>query len=202
MCDVGYLDEVSRWEPDASGRMVAAALDLYETRGYESTTVADIAARAGVTERTFFRHFSDKREVLFAGAEKLESHILEEIAAMDEAPPLDMAMTAYIKAADTFESGREFIVRRAHVIGKNPNLRERELLKMSSLSTALRNGMVNRGVPPLTSTIAADCATAAFTIAFEEWLADSDAKGLALLIEGVVRELKSIAEGSRPESSA
>ena len=59
---------MGRWEPDARGRLVKAAMELYGERGFEQTTVAEIAERAGLTERTFFRHFADKREVLFAGA--------------------------------------------------------------------------------------------------------------------------------------
>ncbi|TVT60946.1 TetR family transcriptional regulator [Amycolatopsis rhizosphaerae] len=201
-CDISYREVVSRWEPDASGRMVAAALDLYETQGYESTTIADIAARAGVTERTFFRHFSDKREVLFAGAKDLETRVLEEIAVMDEAPLLDMATAAYVRVAIVFESRRDFLSRRARVIAGNPNLRERELLKTSSLSAALSRGMVARGVPATTAAIAAECATVAFVTAFDRWLTDPGDTGLVQLIAGVATELKSVAANSSPEHAA
>ncbi|MFI9559076.1 TetR/AcrR family transcriptional regulator [Nonomuraea endophytica] len=185
---------MSRWEPDATGRMVAAALDLYETRGYESTTATDIAIRAGVTERTFFRHFSDKREVLFAGSSDLENLILQGIADAGDVPALDMALNAYRTAAPIFETTRDFIVRRARVVLDNPNLRERELLKMHSLAVVIRNAMIDRGVPPTASAVAAECATSVFTIAFEKWIDGAESEGLILAIESVARELKSIAD--------
>lgn len=197
VCDISYRDGVSRWEPDASGRMVAAALDLYETQGYEATTVADIASRAGVTERTFFRHFSDKREVLFAGAGTVEARALDEIAVMPEASPLDMAVAAYRKLAEEFH-GRERLARRARVIAANPSLRERELLKMSSLGAALKSGMVTRGVAETTAAVAAECATAAFVIAFDRWLAGPENGELAQVFGEVVRELKSVVEDAKP----
>jgi hypothetical protein len=64
---INWDRDMTRWEPNARGRLEQAALALYGERGFENTTVAEIAARAGLTERTFFRHFADKREVLFAG---------------------------------------------------------------------------------------------------------------------------------------
>ena len=76
---------MGRWEPDAQGRLARAALELYVDQGYEQTTVADIAARAGVTERTFFRHFADKREVLFAGSGAFQETVLSAIADHAEA---------------------------------------------------------------------------------------------------------------------
>ena len=85
---VHYGEAVGRWEPDAAGRLRAAAMDLYVERGYEQTTVADIADRAGVTARTFFRHFADKREVLFAGSAQLQEHMVAALTAAPEATGL------------------------------------------------------------------------------------------------------------------
>ena len=88
---------MSRWEPNARGRLEQAAAELFADRGYDQTTVADIAARAGLTERTFFRHFADKREVLFAGADALREQLVSTVA---EAPrplaPLDAAIAATV----------------------------------------------------------------------------------------------------------
>ena len=79
---------MGRWEPDARGRLMQAALELYGERGFEQTTVAEIAQRAGLTERTFFRHFADKREVLFSG--EVDDLVLSALAdARPSAAPID-----------------------------------------------------------------------------------------------------------------
>src|ERR1700721_4611160 len=89
---------MSRWEPNARGRLEQAALDLYVERGFEQTTVADIAERAGLTERTFFRHYANKREVLFGGSAMMQDELLR---ALDEVPPALPAIEAVRIAVET-----------------------------------------------------------------------------------------------------
>src|SRR5271154_5828231 len=95
-----YPEHMARWEPDARGRLVQAAMELYSERGFEQTTVAEIAERAGLTERTFFRHFADKREVLFAGADALQELVVSAVAgAPESAAPIDAAVAGVQAAA-------------------------------------------------------------------------------------------------------
>src|SRR5690348_12479074 len=140
---------MSRWEPDARGRLAQAAMELYRERGYEQTTVAEIAQRAGVTERTFFRHFADKREVLFDGGQALQERM---VAAVDAAPPsaalLDAIAAALDAAAEQFaEIPADFPRRRQEVIAAHPALQERELIKLARLSAALADALRRREVP-------------------------------------------------------
>ena len=107
---------MARWEPDASGRLVEAAMQLYRERGFDRTTVADIAARAGLTERTFFRYFADKREVLFSGSGTLQDLLVDRVArAPASMPPLDAVAGALVESASFFEHRRDF-ARQRHAL--------------------------------------------------------------------------------------
>ncbi len=129
---------MGRWEPDARGRLATAALALYAERGYEQTTVAEIARSAGLTERTFFRHYADKREVLFAGAGELEDLFVRAVAgAPASAAPLAALTVGLDAVAEMFADRREFARRRHAVITANAELQERELIKLASLAAAL-----------------------------------------------------------------
>ncbi|HET6908835.1 MAG TPA: TetR family transcriptional regulator, partial [Mycobacteriales bacterium] len=127
---------MGRWEPDAAGRLRQAALDLYRAKGYDQTSVAEIAERAGLTERTFFRYFADKREVLFAGSNQLQDAL---VAALADTPvsaaPIEQVATA-VEAAGQFFTDRGRSRQRQAVIDANAELRERELIKLASLSAA------------------------------------------------------------------
>ena len=135
---------MGRWEPNARGRLEQAALELYGERGFEQTTVAEIAKRAGLTERTFFRHFADKREVLFGGAGALQELLVRTVAdAPDSAAPID-AMAAALEAAGALlQERREFARQRQAVIAANAELRERELIKLA----VARRGARRRPAP-------------------------------------------------------
>src|ERR1051325_505073 len=114
---------MARWEPDARGRLEQAALELFQERGYGRTTVEDIAERAGVTERTFFRYFTDKREVLFDGSETMTSAAREAtLAAPKDASPLDAALAGMGAAAALLDARHERAVRRSRIIADNPTL--------------------------------------------------------------------------------
>src|SRR6202021_1251897 len=139
---------MSRWEPDARGRLEQAALDLYVERGFEQTTVAEIAARAGLTERTFFRHFADKREVLFGGSALLQERIVAGVAGAPQGDgPLD-AVSCGLAAAATMlgEFRRDLSRQRQAVIAANPELRERELAKLADYAAAVVIALRQRGV--------------------------------------------------------
>ena len=137
---------MGRWQPDARARLQAAALALYGERGYEQTTVAEIAERAGLTKRTFFRYFTDKREVLFWGSELLEQQMVAAIeAAPASASALGMIGAALDAAAVRFEEVREFAGPRHRIIASSPELQERELIKAASLAAAMARGTARPG---------------------------------------------------------
>ncbi|MEV6831442.1 helix-turn-helix domain-containing protein [Amycolatopsis sp. NPDC051102] len=162
---------MGRWEPNAPERLSRAALELFAERGYENTTVIDIAQRAGLTKSTFFRHFQDKREVLFGGS-TLAGVLSDAVAAAPEdAAPLEavgFAMEAVGREAFTAER-REFSVLRRSVIAAHPELREREALKGLALTAAMSDALRGRGVPELQARVAAELGALAMTVAYERW---------------------------------
>jgi AcrR family transcriptional regulator len=164
---------MSRWEPNARGRLEEAALDLYLERGFEQTTVAEIAARAGLTERTFFRHFADKREVLFYGSDGMRDLLVKTVAdAPAERAPLDAVAGAFEAAGELLEERRERAVRRWGVITANPELQERELIKLNSWGGAVTEILCQRGVGDLAARLAAEAGIAVFRVGFERWIYD------------------------------
>lgn len=166
-----YTVSMARWQPDASQRLALAALELFAERGYENTTVIDIARRAGLTKSTFFRHFQDKREVLF-GDGTMAGLIVEAIAA---APAAATPLEAVAHALDSVgrqvfaPARREFSARRRAVIAANPELQEREALKGLGLTASMTGALSRRGVPDLTSCVAAELGMLAWKIAYERW---------------------------------
>jgi AcrR family transcriptional regulator len=184
---------MARWEPDAAGRLRQAALELYVDRGYEQTTVAEIAERAGVTARTFFRHFADKREVLFGGSEALErSMVAAVVAAPDGASPLDLVGAALDAAAELIGADHAFSRRRQVVIAANAELHERELIKMARLADALANALADRGVPAAQARIAAETGTTVFRIGFERWVTGPGTGDLAVILRQSMAQLRSL----------
>lgn len=163
---------MGRWAPGARGRLLEAALELYEERGFERTTTAEIAERAGVTERTFFRHFADKREVLFDGSARLEEALVESVAsAPPGTAPLDAVGDAFASLGEVFEERRPFAVRRAVVVAATPRLQERELLKLAGMRDAVAAALRERGVTEPAASMVAEAGVAAFRVGFEAWAA-------------------------------
>ncbi len=185
---------MGRWQPDARGRLERAALTLYSERGFEDTTVAEIAERAGVTKRTFFRYFADKREVLFWGAESLEQLIVGEVgAAPDSAPPLDAVAAALDAVAPMFEERRELAARRQQIIVANPELQERELIKLASLTRAVSEALRHRGVGDPAAILAAETGITVLRVAFARWVDDANHRPLRGLLGEALEELRAVA---------
>ena len=190
---IDYPEHVGRWQPDARGRLEQAALALYSERGFDDTTVADIAERAGLTKRTFFRHFKDKREVLFGGAAALQELLVTEVAqAPDSAPPFDAVIGALQASASLFEERRDFATRRQQIIASNPELQERELIKLASLAAAMAGAHRGRGVGDRAATLTAEAGVTVFRIAFERWVSPANRKRLQVLIRESVGELRAV----------
>ena len=185
---------MGRWEPGSRGRLEQAALELFGERGFESTTVAAIAERAGLTERTFFRHFTDKREVLFWGAGSLQDLLVAEVDdAPPEQPPLDVVLGALRTAADGFFADRgDHARQRQAVIDANAELQERELIKLARLASALADALRRRGVGDPAAGLTAEAAIAVFRIAFETWVHATDPGTLADAITAAATELRAV----------
>ena len=193
---ITILKGMTRWEPNARGRLVQAAMELYSERGFEQTTVAEIAERAGLTERTFFRHFADKREVLFAGADALQELVVSAVAgAPESAAPIDAAVAGVQAAAALLQEGHEYSRLRQAIIIASAELRERELIKLASLSVAISDALRGRGVPEPAAGIAAEVAIAVFRSAFERWVADTGQEDFAQLIRDSLEQLKAVTAG-------
>lgn len=179
-----------RWQPDARGRLAEAATTLFSERGYDEVTVADIAGRAGLTKRSFFNHFADKREVMFASADALQERVLAALAEADAGlGPLDAAAAAFIRAAAPIEDYPELARARRAVIDSSPELRERDLMKMAAMTAAVADALADRGVPPRTAAFTAQAATAVFTVAVDEWASDPG-RGLAASINGALSDFR------------
>lgn len=166
MCAMG------RWEPDARDRLVRAALDLFDEQGYENTAVAQIAERAGLTKSTYFRHFKDKREVLFGGQDELVELLVKGIAGTPEsAGPLVAVEGALAAIAVTFsEERRANGPRRLAVIVANDELRERDAMKMAGFSSVMQEALRQRGASELDAAVAAELGIVALRLAYGRWL--------------------------------
>lgn len=184
---------VARWEPNASGRLREAALDLYTERGYEQTTVGDIAERAGLTARTFFRYFADKREVLFARGDELQNAVrAAAIDAPEDLPTMRVVAAALDVIAELVGRDRGHSRRRQAVIDATPELQERELIKLARLSTVLREGLRERGVPDPEAGLAAETGIAIFRVAFERWITDPDERELIAVMREATARLETL----------
>ncbi|HME03127.1 MAG TPA: TetR family transcriptional regulator [Solirubrobacteraceae bacterium] len=187
---------MGRWQPDARGRLLQAAMELYGERGFEQTTVAEIAQRAGLTERTFFRHFADKREVLFAGAGALEELLVSTVAkAPDGLAPMEAAAVGLEAAGAAIQEGGELPRQRQAIIAASAELQERELIKLASLASALAGALRQRGVTEPAASLAAEAGIAVFRIAFERWIEETDRQDLSRLIRESLEELRAVTAG-------
>jgi AcrR family transcriptional regulator len=184
---------MARWEPNARERLVRAALDLFTEQGYDATTVNEIAKRAGgLTKTTFFRHFPDKREVLFAGQE-IHSRLLADAiaAAPDSATPLRAVAAALDALTATFtDDRREFAARLLTVIADNSELQERAAFKRAALAGAMTDALHQRGIPDPAAGLAAELGVRAFYRAFDHWADPTNQQTLADLARQTLDELR------------
>src|SRR5690242_16316959 len=161
--DITYNTSMSRWEPNARARLEQAALELYREHGFDQTTVAEIAERAGLTERTFFRYFADKREVLFSGQATLADFLVNAVAeAPTSASPIEAVGAGLLALGPFFENRRSRARQRQAVIAANTSLQERELIKLAALATSLTAALRARGVAEMTARLAAESGVAVF----------------------------------------
>jgi AcrR family transcriptional regulator len=188
--DIGYRSTVSRWEPEARNRLVTAAIELYQERGFSKTTVADIAARAGLTERTYFRYFSDKREVLFSRTEIFEQRLLAAVADVPRSSSTYEAVTSgLLSAAALLQSRKRQSRERYKIISSHTELQERELAKFDSLANALAGVLFSRGVEDEVGRLVSQVAMAVFRSAFERWMQMGQSEELPNIVKSALDHL-------------
>ncbi|MCF3131218.1 TetR/AcrR family transcriptional regulator [Streptomyces olivochromogenes] len=190
---------MGRWEPNARGRLAQAALTLYAEQGFEKTTAAEIAARAGLTERTFFRHFADKREVLFAGTEMAHDLLARTVAeAPPGTPPVDVVTSALEAFAAVLQENPERVRLREAIVSANPDLRERELTKLAALVTTMADALRARGVPDLTASLTAETGIAVFKVAYAHWTTTASPSDLRATLRDSLRHLRTALAAQAP----
>jgi AcrR family transcriptional regulator len=184
---------MGRWKPDARGRLAKAAMELYAERGFEQTTVAEIAARAGLTERTFFRHYADKREVLFYGTEMMQHLLVEAVAAAPaSATAMDAVGAAFQAAGAMLQENQERARLRDAIVSANAELRERELIKLAALASAVAGALRDRGIPEPAASLAAETGVAVFKVAFARWVSEACQPDLLAILRQSMAQLKDV----------
>ncbi len=191
-----YDDGMARWEPDSQGRLAQAALDLFAEQGFDNTTVAEIAERAGLTERTFFRHFNDKREVLFAGASALQDLLVTGVLGAPEGTtPIEAVVGALEAGASLLQQRHAFALHRYRVIEASIELQERELIKLASLATAVTVALHERGVAEPAASLTAEAGIAIFRVAFARWVQEPEDADFVRLIRQSLDDLRAATLG-------
>jgi AcrR family transcriptional regulator len=182
---------MSRWEPNAPERLAAAAVELFAERGYDTVTVTEIAQRAGLTKRTFFRHFADKREILFGGEEAHRRLLSDAIAgAPPTATPLEAigAGLAAFAAEVGGEDRRGFLAKRQGIIAAQADLQERDLWKRAALTAEMATALGRRGVDETAAGLAAEIGALALAAAYLRWLEPANQDPLTELTDQMLRE--------------
>jgi AcrR family transcriptional regulator len=196
---------MGRWEPNSRGRLAQAALALYAEQGFEQTTVAEIAGAAGLTERSFFRHFADKREPLFAGMDSVRDLVVGVIADVpSSAGPVEAVEAALQAVAAMVEETPEFARTRNSVVSANAELRERELIKLAEIATAMAGALRDRGVRKPVASLVAEMGIVIYRVAFARWIGDPGEPDLRQSLRDCTAELRNVLAsqltGSQPLS--
>jgi AcrR family transcriptional regulator len=200
---VTYDRVMGRWEPNARGRLAQAALALYAEQGFEQTTAAEIARAAGLTERSFFRHFPDKREVLFYGMDSVRDLVVQAIAdAPSSAGPMEAVGEALAAVGAMVQETPEFAVKRNGVVSANAELRERELVKLAEMAGAMAGALRERGVPESAASLAAETGIVVYRFAFARWIGEPGRADLPEILLQTMSELKDVLAGRLASSSA
>ena len=193
---ITYHRAMGRWEPDARGRLAKAAMALYAEQGFDQTTVAEIAARAGLTERTFFRHFADKREVLFYGTEMLRDLLVRAVADVPaSATAMDAVGAAFEAAGAMLQQNPDRVRLRDAIVSAHAELRERELIKLAALASAVAGALRDRGIAEPAASLAAETGVAVFKIAFARWISEPGQPDLPGIIRESMTELSGMLTG-------
>jgi AcrR family transcriptional regulator len=172
---------------------------LYAEQGFEQTTVAEIAARAGLTERTFFRHFADKREVLFYGMEMLRDLLVRTVAdAPASATAMDAVGAAFQAAGGVLQENPERVRLRDAIVSANAELRERELIKLAALAAAVAGALRDRGIPEPAASLAAETGVAVFKVAFARWASEPGNPDLPSIFRQQLAELRGVLADRAP----
>jgi AcrR family transcriptional regulator len=187
---ITYPRAMGRWEPNARGRLAQAALTLYAEQGFEQTTAAEIASRAGLKERSFFRHFADKREVLFYGTDALKDLLVGAIA---DAPPtataLDAVSAALQVAGAIVQESPEPARLRFAAVSANAELQERELIKLAEIAAAMADALRDRGISRPAASLAAETGIAVYRVAFGRWISEPGQSDLRVTLRESMEEL-------------
>ena len=193
---ITYHRTMGRWEPDARGRLAKAAMALYAEQGFDQTTVAEIAARAGLTERTFFRHFADKREVLFYGTEMLRDLLVRAVADVPaSATAMDAVGAAFEAAGAMLQENPDRVRLRDAIVSAHAELRERELITLAALASAVAGALRDRGIAEPAASLAAETGVAVFKIAFARWISEPGQPDLPGIIRESMTELSGMLTG-------
>ena len=198
-CIVG---PVPRWEQGSEERLTAAALQLFREQGFENTSVVEIARRARVTNRTFFRYFADKREVLFAAAEDLRAAVVGEVL---RAPGVEEPLRTVVGVLARHDweglAPRAALRERQAVIVANPELLERDLVKQHVMALEIAGALERRGVDEGVARVAARVGTQVFLTAYERWLDAEGEEDLVGISEDVLSTLGAIVPTDAPPGS-
>jgi AcrR family transcriptional regulator len=183
---------VSRWAPNARERLETAALDLFVENGYEETTVAQITDRAGLNRATFFRHFADKREVVFGGEDLLAGLFADAIRAAPPGVALTECLQAALAAVGVVMTPqrRAAAARRVLVVAANNELQERGLLKHARIAGSITAALRERGTDELTARLGAEMGMLAFSVAFERWMKTTDDEPFPPFADEALRDLR------------
>ncbi|MDT5080334.1 MAG: hypothetical protein QOJ80_4971 [Mycobacterium sp.] len=183
---------MARWDPGAEDRLRQAAMDLFLERGFEAVTATDIAVRAGLTRRTFFRHFTDKREVLFAGSDQLVDAVGDAVHAVDATrSPIDTVLQALSSVGGALAELSERASDRRTIIAASPELQERERTKMAAVTAALTAALRQRGIDGSTAHLLGQVGAAVFATAFGRWVDSAGQADFAEFFQQAIAELRS-----------
>ena len=199
---IPYYLPMPRWEPGARARLTQAAYELYFERGFEDVTVAEIATRAGLTKRTFFRYFEDKREVLFSGASAFQEAVVGLVVdASADVAPIDAVVAALAAGGSTLTELGEGARGRQRLIDSSSELQEREMIKMVALTRAIDDALQRREVPASVASITAQAGVAVFQTAFERWARQDAPDEFSHLIYSTLDELRAAVHPGEPDGS-
>ena len=172
---------MARWEPDARGRLLDAAVELFGEQGYAATTATQIADRAGLTKTTLFRHFADKREILFQGQGELVGLVVTAVAGVEGDPtPVELMRAGVLAWCPRHDEGRRELGGRIEaIVADSPELAERAQAKRAALAGALQTALDERLEDARASAVLGDLGVRAFYEGFARWVAASDDRPLA-----------------------